>query len=197
MRCSGFWVLGSVLLLGCGGSDGGGLGGAGGGTGSACVTTADCKTGVCEQSTGTCVACLVRSDCAGDARCIHQRCVENTPCGNSLDCTQAPAGPICDPSSLRCEACVMPADCDGTADCLEHRCVQYTACANSLDCVAPQVCDPARGRCEECVTSLDCPNSQQTCVGRKCTTLVSCVSDNQCTPLGQLCNKQLGVCVDV
>ncbi len=199
---SGLASGGSAGSAGVGGSGGTGAaggsagdGGSGGSIGGPCESNDDCSAGVCDEVAGACVECLFETDCEGDARCTANHCIPNTECVNSLDCVDAPAGPICDPVTSTCEECVEPSDCDGTADCVEHRCVTFTACKNSLDCQQGQVCDPQLERCVECVESADCGEGE-TCVASQCKTLVGCQSDNQCTPLGQLCDKALGVCVD-
>lgn len=196
---SGLGSGGSAGAGGTGGAGGsgasGGNGGSGGSVSGPCESNEDCAVGVCDEIAGECVECLFETDCEGSARCTDKRCVPNTECVNSLDCVDAPTGPICDPTTSTCEQCVEPSDCDGTADCVDHRCVAFTACTNSLDCESGQVCDPDLERCVECVESTDCGDGE-TCVANQCKTLVGCQSDNQCTPLGQLCDKVLGVCVD-
>lgn len=187
---------GTAGVGGAGASGGnGGNGGNGGSVGGPCESSDDCASGVCDEIAGECVECLFQTDCGADQRCTDKHCVADTQCVNSLDCVDAPTGPICDPATSTCEECVEPSDCDGTADCVDHRCVAFTSCTNSLDCDAGQVCDPTLERCVECIESADCDEGE-TCVASECKTLVGCQSDNQCTPLGQLCDKTLGVCVD-
>lgn len=178
-----------------GSSASGGNGGSAGSIGGPCESNDDCAAGVCDEIAGECVECLFGTDCEGDARCTNKQCVANTGCVNSLDCVDAPTGPICDPATSVCEECVEPSDCEGSADCVDHQCVAFTSCTNSLDCDSGQVCDPLLQRCVQCVESADCDDGE-TCVASECKTLVGCQSDNQCTPLGQLCDKTLGVCVD-
>jgi hypothetical protein len=57
------------------------------------------------------------------------------------------------------------------------------------------VCAQATQRCVQCEVAADCgPN--KACIGNACKDAVACQSDNQCTPLGKLCDKQAGLCVE-
>ena len=118
-------------------------------------------------------------------------------CVNSLDCASSPDGrTICDTDSGACVQCLMSTDCMGTADCVNQQCVPYAACVNSLDCAGASdgktICDEAAGRCVECLTDPDCGDGMA-CLANQCRQ--TCVSDNDCTPMGQLCDLTGGVCV--
>ena len=63
------------------------------------------------------------------------------------------------------------------------------ACKNSLDCPNNQVCDIATHQCVACLTDADCGSGQQ-CVAQICRG--ACVSDKDCTPLGELCDRAAG-----
>lgn len=68
-------------------------------------------------------------------------------------------------------------------------------CVNSLDCVdrndGLSICDTGSGRCVECVVPADC-DGDLSCSFNRC--VPTCNSDNDCTPLGLLCDLTTGLC---
>ncbi len=67
-----------------------------------------------------------------------------------------------------------------------------TSCKTSLDCPADHVCDPASSSCVQCLGNNDCHTGDLCGGDHVCHR--ACVTDKQCTPLGQLCDKAHGWC---
>jgi hypothetical protein len=194
---------------GSGGSDGGtggsgastggsstteGSGGSGGALPSVeCSEDADCENAdmVCDELAELCVGCLFDSDCGAGERCDARSCVDAVACESSVDCEGVDGSAACDTISSQCVECVSASDCPGTADCVNQQCRLYVECSDSRDCPAQQVCNPSTARCAQCVTLNDCGDGL-TCVSNTCRR--SCVSDNDCTALGQLCDFSSGSC---
>jgi hypothetical protein len=174
------------------GGSGGAVGGSGGTGGSSpCSSDVDCAAGRCAPDSATCVECLFDSDCGSTRECVDRSCFAVKSCQNSLDCVGDPAGrSVCDPASGTCVVCIADADCGASAECLAGACVSYLPCENSLQCPAGTVCKT--DRCVACVFDADCA-SGEVCVQDACNP--GCQSDNQCTPLGMLCDQALGACV--
>lgn len=151
---------------GAAGGENGGQGGAGGAT---APCGGDCPTDkpVCDESSDTCVECLVEQDCAG------------------------PTTTMCEATSNTCVECLMTAHCEtaGAARCEDGACVE---CENNGDCThiaGKGVCDG--GTCVQCTVEDETP-----CAGKSCnpatnactdTTIGStgsceaCVADSECS----------------
>lgn len=56
---------------------------------SPCLTTADCKSGVCDRSASKCVECRVSSECSSGQRCENSVCRDANACAGDLDCTSS------------------------------------------------------------------------------------------------------------
>jgi hypothetical protein len=190
-------VLG--LLWGCGSSSSGfpvdgGPGGSGGtctgtncatgGNGGAsgqCASVADCadrtdgKT-ACDIASGSCVGCVVSSQCGAGMECVANTCQAVATCTNSLDC---PGGQVCDVINQRCVVCISSLECASSEICLSNTCRR--ACTSSTDCVRlGQSCNLALGVCVECVLPSDCAGTEH-------------CGQGLCTP--DLCAQGTSTCV--
>ena len=176
---------------GTGGDGSGGSAGEGNVEPVECEGDADCESidMVCEPLQEQCVECLFDSDCGDDQVCRSRKCESIVECTNSLDCVDAAGLEVCDTGLGRCVACVTSNDCLGTADCVNNTCRPYVPCQNSLDCPQRQVCSSSR--CVQCGSDADCSDDSR-CIANTCWR--ACSSDNDCTPLGQLCNLSGGHC---
>jgi len=103
----------------------------------------------------------------------------HTDCGSGL----------CEFSTGECVECRSAPDCGEDYECRRGHCVALPICGNSLDCPVGQVC--VAGLCAQCGVNADCPDGD-VCFDTKCH--ASCDSDNDCTPLGQLCDLTRGAC---
>jgi hypothetical protein len=207
-------ILSFLLLTGCGTEEGGplltptgaggqaGTGGSGGGVSfggrerlTSCKTSDDCSASmpVCDEKSGTCVACLFDSQCASDQRCSDQHCETKVGCKNSLDCNGNL--PICDTTTNNCEQCINDTDCEGEQQCIAKKCTAIPTCTNSLDCNQNQVCNTTTKLCVDCVSNKDC-TGEEVCINDKCITQTSCVSDKDCKSQGKLCNFTTKICVE-
>ena len=154
---------------------------------SACSTNEDCPNGstpACDLATGSCVPCLIDSDCAPEKPFCRQ--TSATSAGNvCVQCTgdaQCPeSSPVCDLGSNQCTSrCQGSAQCSGATpicDPVQRVCVQ---CQSSVDCSAPApACDAATSRCVECLDDSTCAP------GRFCIiqshSCVGCLDTSQCT----------------
>lgn len=132
-----------------------GTGGSGGAT-QGCTNSRDCDAatgrGVCDPSTGLCVACLDVPDCPPSHDCTAHACVPYQSCANSRDCTP---GTVCDTARGRCVQCVDSPDCGDEQRCVGNVC--RAACVSDRQCLdAGLLCDKAGGYCVTCVGSTDC-----------------------------------------
>jgi hypothetical protein len=167
---------GSAHAGGAGESDAGsGTGGDGGGAGSTTVPCGgDCPTDkpACDESSDTCVECLIEQDCTG---------ATNTKC---------------DTTTNTCVECLMPADCStaGAARCEAGACVE---CKGNDDCThiaGKGVCDG--GTCVQCTVEDETP-----CAGKSCNpatkvcstttigsvgTCAPCLADSECSGGGTI-----------
>jgi len=118
-------------------------------------------------------------------------------CRDSRDCVNAPDGETICSQAGQCVQCVTPDDCgpDGGSnhDCTRNRCIAFEPCNQDDDC-STGACNLARHRCVECTSDTHCTAPNNKCYAQACR--VGCASDNSCTPLGMLCNKTTGVCIE-
>lgn len=121
-----------------------------------CQSTKDCKSGVCNPATLSCVACLVAADC-GDATlaCTASlTCAPATSCQSDSQCKITKQ--VCSKTKGFCVDCLTANDCSAGLECKADLCVPAAkTCASSKDC--PGVCDKAKGVCVGCVSDADCP----------------------------------------
>ena len=138
-----------------------------------CTTNSQCSgradggvsAGVCDTTTGRCVACVQSSDCTADPTkpvCLSNRC---GACTANSQCSGRSSGSVsvgvCDTTSGRCVACVQSSDC--TADptkpvCAANQCVACKSAESECrikNSGAP-VCDQTSGKCVGCLTNDNC-----------------------------------------
>ena len=131
---------------------------AGGGTGG----------GVCDTTSGKCVACVQSSECTADPTkpvCMANKCVACTANGQ---CSSRGDGSVttgvCDTTTGRCVACVKSSEC--TADPAKPVCAanQCAACKSAeSECriknSGAPVCDQSSGKCVGCLNNNHCSGS--------------------------------------
>jgi hypothetical protein len=130
------------------GGDVGGGGAQGGGGGDPCGGCMD-PTPLCDEGSGTCVACLMDADCTENdaAKCEEGACV---PCDDSVQCTGHANAEVCDAGS--CVECAL-------GD--ESACVGGQTC----DLVAKDCVNVPSGSVQNCEA---CTNDAQCETGHKC-----------------------------
>jgi hypothetical protein len=141
--------------------------------------------------------CTSDAGCSGDETCpvATGACVAlPTPCSKDDDCASRSDGKnVCDTAARICAECAGTAGCGDAARCVSSTCISAVKCKNSLDCPQDQVCDTATHFCVACLADADCPDHGR-CGDNVCRT--ACVSDKECTPLGELCDAAAGYCVN-
>ncbi|MBO6940953.1 MAG: hypothetical protein JJ863_38620 [Deltaproteobacteria bacterium] len=152
---------------------------------------------VCDEASGSCVACLGDGDCGDDVCLVDDADSANNECVgcvDSEDCSGALG--TCDEENHECVGCLMDSDCEdptapqcnaGTCgDCTSH-----DACMGRSDTPA---CDEPSGECVECTVDSEetacpapdnfaCDPTLLTCTGAERGTLgvcQQCVSDSEC-----------------
>ena len=173
-----------------------------------CAIAADCASGVCNLTTGRCVAddCAdgARDDAESDIDCGGGTC---PGCGTGQSCTTPGdcKNFLCNQTSHQCvsDPCFdgvkdqseTDVDCGGL--CTQH-CKNGQACNGAGDCVTGAAC--AGGKCQiaHCVngtldsgeTDVDCGGAEcgACAVGKRCSVGSDCAST--------FCNAQTHVCVD-
>ncbi|MEQ9321072.1 MAG: hypothetical protein RIF41_18055 [Polyangiaceae bacterium] len=143
----------------------------------ACLSEADCPSGVCDASSGSCLECATDADCDGQ-RCDEGVCVE---CLSDDDCPGR-----C--SARRCVECVEDSHCD-PPHCLDEQCV---ACVVESDCEPSFTCDEELHVCKHghCSDKMPHPNETDDDCGGVCP---PCGVDGVCVD-GDDCAS--GICVD-
>ena len=143
----------------------------------ACSTACTGSTPHCDETSMTCVACLVDGHCAPEY-CVDNACVA---CRTNADC---PVGmPVCGTEN-ECGACTVATDC--------------------ADRAATPACEVASGGCVECAATTDC-ESGETCnlLTFMCEdeplpalrTCEACTNDDQC-PMNHRCIRMQYMDVD-
>jgi hypothetical protein len=185
-----------------------------------CASNNDCAdrgdggagTGICDITSGRCVACVNSNECTADPAkpvCAVNQCVACT--GNSQCSGRSDGGvsaAICDDTTGRCVACVKSSEC--TADptkpvCAANQCV---ACTGNSQCsgrsdggVTAGVCDTVTGRCVACVRHSECAAdpAKPVCVANQCAPCQSAASPaNECRARNSsapVCDQNSGKCV--
>ena len=146
----------------------------------ACSTACTGATPHCDETTMTCVACLVDGHCAPEY-CVGGECVA---CRDNADCPDT--APVCNGTTHVCEGCEGPADCAGRT--------------------GTEVCDVTDGACVECLASDRaacgtnvCNNAARTCTStmeRTANLCEECVADDHCQE-DQLCVPMMFMTTDV
>lgn len=171
----------------------------------------DCKEGVCDPRTNTCVECNVSGDCGLNECCKNNKCdccegfVRNPKtglCELAPDCTsdtQCPPCFIC--SNGKC----VPVICPEGFICVNGKCVQECDC-NNPNCGAGKSCIPNGNKCYcascsggcvgngDCGEGCYCKNGQCTpnpCANKSCSSGLDCgegcgCQDGQCVPCDSL-----------
>jgi len=130
--------------------------------GGPCFDDGDCCSGVCDETTSTCIAAgslVLGATCEFAADCTSGSCEGNVCCqadGASCAVGSDCCGGTCDPTSGICGDPVV------------------TGCVTSTDCTDPNlpVCDPDTNVCVECIQVADCVTGE-VCTANVCT--VPCV----------------------
>jgi len=169
----------AVLVPACGDTTGGADAGA-------CSVDGDCPGGkFCVG--GRCVDCRSRADCGSNQVCQDGRC--ETACPEEERCER---GGDCCPGDYQCVDGVCLPPCSGV------RCGH----GNRLCCEDGQVCENERclvdcGAQQRCGRDLElCCQVGEICYGFSCTSpRGTCQSQSDCPP-GQVCEVDLGVCLD-
>jgi hypothetical protein len=153
-----------------------------------CLSDADCKTSQvgthCDTRSGalslfgTCVECLVGSQCGSGMSCspATDTCV---PTCSDASCSAGSTALICDPQSGTCVDCLHNSDCSG------QLCDPVTL--SCVDCLQPSDCSAGQpgcyqGVCGQCNVAANCPGSE-TCVDQTC----GCTADQQCPTSAPSC----------
>jgi hypothetical protein len=135
---------------------------------SQCVGRSDggVGPGVCEATSGKCVACVKSSDCTVDPTkpvCVANQCTACSTAASECE-TKNSAAPVCDSVSGRCVGCVSNGNCAGEAD--------GGVDGGSDGGVIAGFCNLTTNQCVGCLKHTDCtdPNNpicgtSQTCVG--------------------------------
>src|SRR4030095_760807 len=154
-----------------------------------CTTDADCSSGVCDETSGKCVACLLNSDCSGSTPICDTSTNTCVPCTGDPQC----GGGVCDEPNGTCVECVASSDCPGdTPVCQNHAC---EGCTDDTQC-APGVCDETSGKCVACLLNSDCSGRTPIC-DTSTNTCVPCTGDPQCAGFANTpaCDELSGECV--
>ena len=172
--------LGGAAAVDCGGAECASSGGGGNAPESrrACLTDEDCPnpaTPVCDAASGSCVPCLLDSDCAPE----RPFCRQTSPTSASNVCVQCTGDAQCPESSPVCDL--------GSNECTS-RCQDSAQCSGTTP-----ICDPAQRVCVQCQSSVDCSAPAPACdvATSRC---VACLDDSTCAP-GRFCNIQSHSCV--
>ena len=152
-----------------------------------------CLAGV-NGKPGTCVACVVDTQCAAGEICTQNSCVQKQ-CLGDADCAAPTPRCTVGATPQLCVACLGNSDCPNGGTCQgDHTCLAATGCAH---CQPPTpACNTASNTCVACVSPKDCATGetctpQDTCVSTRCT------SDNSCAalPATPHCDTATGSCV--
>jgi hypothetical protein len=181
MRKTFAFVTGILIVIACGGSNGGSvLCGANGAT--------QCGGGqpFCDSALG-CVACRSDSDCgATSPRCIEGSC---RACATNSDC--GATAPSCW-ADHQCHAACTPTSCPNDISICDTASGDCIGCKQNQDCVGGQngaICDTALLQCVECETNGDCPATAPHCFlgDHSC---VQCFSNSDCPSAQPICDRQ-------
>ena len=153
-----------------------------------------CKPGS-NGSPGTCVACLIDTQCAAGEICTAQNTCIQKQCLGDSDCAAPTPRCLVGATPQVCVACLANADCPNGGICQkDHTCVAATGCAL---CQPPTpACNTTTNTCVACVSPKDCAASE-TCTPQNTCVSTLCTSDNSCTSLPSTphCDTVTGSCV--
>jgi hypothetical protein len=165
-----------------------------------CAGNNDCAgrsgAGVCEPSSGKCVACVKSSECTSDTTkpvCVANQCAACSSAASECE-TKNSAAPVCEPTSGKCVQCVATSDCAGDAD--------GGVDGGADGGVVAGFCDTKTNQCVGCLSSRDCSDpskpicgTAQACVacGNQLAPAGSCTTKNSVLPV---CKAAAGTCVE-
>ncbi len=173
-----------------------------------CKTSNDCLSradsgaggGVCEPTSGRCVACAKSSDCTADPTkpvCVANQCVACISATNECR-AKSSAAPVCDSATGKCVGCLANADCTSSAD----GGVDGGTDGGADGGVAAGFCNLTTNQCVGCLAHSNCNDpsrpicgSSQTCVGcgTQSAPLDGCATKNPALPV---CKLETGACVE-
>ena len=167
-----------------------------------CKTSNDCLSradsgaggGVCEPTSGRCVACAKSSDCTADPTkpvCVGNLCVACSSAANECR-VKNPSAPVC-ANNGKCVGCLVNSDCTSSAD--------GGVDGGADGGAAAGFCNTTTNQCVGCLEHDDCsdPNkpicgSSQTCVGcgSPGVSAGTCATKKPAVPV---CKPDTGACV--
>lgn len=156
---------------------------------------------VCDEASGSCVACLGDGDCGDDVCLVDAADSANNECVgcvDSEDCSGALG--TCDEENHECVGCLMDSDCDDPeASACNTDTNMCEGCSNDDQCMrltATPVCDEAGETCVQCAADDESACGTNVCdvemgvcteIGEGTALLCQeCVSDRQCAD-GRVC----------
>ena len=168
-----------------------------------CKTSNDCLSradsgaggGVCEPTSGRCVACAKSGDCTADPSkpvCVGNLCVACSSAANECR-VKNPSAPVC-ANNGKCVGCLVSSDCTSSAD--------GGVDGGADGGAAAGFCNTTTNQCVGCLEHDDCsdPNkpicgSSQTCVGcgSPGVSAGTCASKKPAVPV---CKPDTGACVE-
>ena len=160
--------------------------------------------GVCDTTSGRCVACVKSSECTAEPTkpvCVGNLCV-GCKSAESECRTKNSGAPVCDQTSGKCVACLTNDHCTGGADGGADGGSDGGADGGADGGVIAGFCYLATNQCVECLVHTDCKDptrpicgSLHTCVG--CNTQIApsdgCATKNPALPV---CRPDTGTCVE-
>jgi hypothetical protein len=173
-----------------------------------CPANTDCAgrgdggtgAGVCDSTSGRCVACTKSSECTADPAkpvCVANQCVAcNSAAGECL--AKNSLAPVCNPTTGRCVGCLTNDHCANNAD----GGVDGGADGGADGGTAAGFCDVTTNQCVGCVKHTDCKDpsrpicsSLQICVGCGTRNVAAgtCSTKNSALPV---CEADAGTCVE-
>jgi len=155
----------------------------------------------CDESSDSCVECLVDGDCDDGLFCTGtETCVSGACQSSDGPCTD-PALPFCDETSDACVECLTDGNCtDGLFCNGSETCDATGTCQPGADPCPGQLCDEADDVCVECLDHTDCDdglfcNGAETCADGACQAgdAVECNDGVACTT--DSCDEATDSCV--
>jgi hypothetical protein len=152
--------------------------------------------GVCEPTSGKCVACVKSSECTADPSkpvCVANQCAACSSAASECESKNS-AAPVCQSTSGKCVECVTTSDCTGDAD--------GGVDGGADGGVVAGFCNTTTNLCVGCLKSTDCSDpskpicgTTQTCVacGSQLAPIDGCATKNATLPV---CKAAAGTCVE-
>ena len=164
-----------------------------------CASNSDCSgagAGVCEPTSGKCVACVKSSECTADPTkpvCVANQCAACSAAASECE-TKNSAAPVCQTTSGKCVGCVATSDCVGDAD--------GGVDGGADGGVVAGFCNTTTNQCVGCLSSRDCSDpskpicgTTEICVacGSQLAPVDSCATKSSTMPV---CKAAAGTCVE-